>query len=64
MKKSTQDQINDNLDVLLLAQQRIKEAAKKVNKKIQRLTGAKSSILNIYKEAYKEQLEKTRKNLR
>ena len=64
MKKSTQDKINDNLDVLLLAQQRIKEAEKKVNKKIQRLTGATSPILNIYKEAYNEQLEKTRKNLR
>ena len=64
MKKSTQDKINDNLDVLLLAQQRIKEAEKKVNKRIQKLTGAKSPILNIYKDAYKEQLEKTRKNLR
>jgi len=64
MRKSTQDKINDNLDTLNYAKQRIKEAEKRIDKRIQRLTGATSPILNIYKEAYKEQLETTKKNLR
>ena len=63
MKKSTQDKINESLDVLNLAKQQLNKAAKRVNKRIQRLTGATSPILNIYKEAYKEQLETTKKNL-
>ena len=64
MRKSKQDKINRNLDTLNYAKQRIKEAEKKVNKSIQRLTGAKSSILAIYQEAYNEQLQTTKNNLK
>jgi hypothetical protein len=51
MRKSQQDKINENLDTLNYAKEHLNKASKRVNKTIQKLTGATSPILEIYQEA-------------